>query len=135
MRLESKLDDFIVKFSGRGLIYEYLILTPCHLMVLGMFHEAENKISVEMQETFLNICPAIVNAVTGLSNSAGSLMEVISAINRNWKNKIFIQINFLIYQNFKTVEIEEKKPQLFSNLQEIKRYDSDEFWFTKKRGL
>lgn len=31
-----------------------------------------------------------------------------------------------------TEEVEEKKPQLFSNLQEIKRYDSDQFWFTKK---
>lgn len=80
MKLESKLDDFIVKFSGRRLIYEYLILTPCHLLVLGTFNVAENKISVEMQETFLNICPAIVNAVTGLANSVGTLMEVINGI-------------------------------------------------------
>ena len=50
---------------------------PAYLSVDGVIKQDSKQINVELKETNINFCPAIITAITAMSNSVGSITKVL----------------------------------------------------------
>lgn len=108
--LYINLKDFILKLTGRGFVYDYLILQPAYISIDGTLAMDYKTFDLSAKELNLSVCPTMINGISALVNSAGSLMEL-----------------------FKEEEKVIEKPKVINELMVIKNFDYDEYWFTSGR--
>ena len=90
LNFNATLNELIIQYTSFQLKHDYFILMPVYLSVDGTISDKSKKINVELKETSINFCPAILNAIFGMLNSVGTIIEVnFYSLNFNVQPNIF----------------------------------------------